>query len=138
MAGEQDREGMPGRSAAVRWALSTAPVASAIMTTKDRAGGAFSTPITSCKGHDDSLSIYGTLELVPSLSEHATAGEYLREPAGTDKDNRGQHSNSQTPLRDTCSETEEHLRTSKEAETTEEQGARSSRIDKHSCNQQYF
>ena len=87
MAGEQDRAGTPGRSAAARWALSTALVAIAIMTAEDRAGGAFSTSVTSRRSYDDALSIYGTLELVPSLSGHATAGEYLRELAGTDKDN---------------------------------------------------
>ena len=76
---------------------------------RDRAGGAFSTlPSLRAAAHNDHFSIYSALELVPSLSGHTTAGEYLREAVGTDKNRFSGNSRIQR-----CTE----------AKTTEEQGA---------------
>ena len=48
-------------------------------------GAHFPPPVTSHRGYDDALSIYGALELVPSRSGHATAGGYLKQPVARTK-----------------------------------------------------
>ena len=52
------------------------------MTFETGRGYIFNPPSLCAAAHDGCFSIYGALELVSSLSGHATAGEYLREAGG--------------------------------------------------------
>ena len=86
-------------------------------------GTHFSPSVTSHRGYDDTLSIYGILELVPpSRSGHATAGGYLKPPAArTAKEREG--------------EVEEAFGKNFEvAKRREEQEAPGSKLDKYFCN----